>query len=272
MNKNLSAKKSLGQNFLKSKKTLKQMIAAADVNNKDLVIEIGPGKGILTKALLETGARVIAFELDERMIDFLNEELSDYIKIGQLKIIHKDILDINLLNFFDKNANYKLIANIPYYITNAIIRKFLETKYQPTDMVLLVQKEVAERIVARDGKQSLLALAVAVYGDAKYIAKVDRKYFSPSPKVHSAIIAIHNISTKKIGNEKRQKLFFEIIRAGFAHKRKKTIRNLEKIADKNIWEDIFRELAIDENTRAEQLNRDMWIKILDKYFEKGIVK
>ncbi len=278
---NLSAKKSLGQNFLKSKKALNQMIDAAHISKDDFVIEIGPGKGALTRPLLETGAHVVAFELDKRMIDYLNNELSEYIKSGQLMLIHQDVLDINFIEFFKKNnlfninieqgknfPKYKLIANIPYYITNAILRKFLETTYQPTDMVVLVQKEVAERIVVRDGKQSLLSLSVAVYGDARYIAKVDKKYFSPSPKIHSAIIAIHNISDTKIGNQKRQKLFFEIIRAGFAHKRKKTIRNLEKIAHKSIWTDIFTELEIDQNIRAERLCLGKWLEILDKYIEK----
>lgn len=264
----LPAKKSLGQNFLKSKKAIAQIVAAPNTQSGDLIVEIGPGKGALTLPLLETGARVIAFELDKRMIDYLNDELSEYIKSGQLELIHQDVLDIDMAGFFGKFDSYKLIANIPYYITNAIIRKFLETKYQPTDMCLLVQKEVAERIVVRDRKQSLLSLAIDVYGDAKYISKVDRKYFSPSPKVHSAIIHIGNISTKKIGDEKRQKLFFEIIRAGFAHKRKKTIRNLEKIADKKIWNEIFSKLEIDENIRAERLDLDIWINILNAYLEK----
>lgn len=272
MNKNLSAKKSLGQNFLKSKKAIAQIVAAPNTQSGNLIVEIGPGKGALTRPLLETGAHVMAFELDKRMIDYLNNELSEYIESGQLQLIHQDVLGIDMESFFGKFDSYKLIANIPYYITNAIIRKFLETEYQPTDMCLLVQKEVAERIVVRDGKQSLLSLAIAVYGDAKYISKVDRKYFSPSPKVHSAIIHIGNISTKKIGDTKRQRLFFEIIRAGFAHKRKKTIRNLEKIADRKIWTEIFSELEINENTRAEQLDLGVWIQILDKYIGKDIIK
>ena len=211
--KNLSAKKSLGQNFLKSKKAIYQMVESASVTEKDVVIEIGPGKGALTKSLLDTGARVIAFELDERMVDYLHEEFSEYITTKQLEIIHQDVLDINMKGFFGGLGDYKLVANIPYYITNAIIRKFLETEFQPTDMSLLMQKEVAERVVVRDGKQSLLALSIAIFGDARYIAKVDRKYFSPSPKIHSAIIHVGNISREKIGNRERQEIFFEIGRA-----------------------------------------------------------
>lgn len=267
MNKNLSAKKSLGQNFLKSKKAINQMVEAANVSKNDFVIEIGPGKGVLTRALLETGARVIAFELDKRMIDFLNIEFSSFVESGQLQILHKDILDIDIKEYVEGLDGYKLIANIPYYITNAIIRKFLESEFQPTDMVLLVQKEVAERIVVRNGKQSLLSLSIAVFGDAKYISKVDRKYFSPSPKVHSAIIHIFNISREKIREKEREELFFDIIHAAFAHKRKKCVKNLQKIAEKELWINIFSKLDINIDVRAEELNITMWVKILDE-FEK----
>ncbi len=262
----LYAKKSLGQNFLKSKRAIHQMITAAGTKSDDVIVEIGPGKGALTKPILETGARVIAFELDERMIDYLKTELSEYVESGQLDIIHQDVLNIDMDNFFGTLGDYKVIANIPYYITNAIIRKFLETQCQPTDMSLLMQREVAERIVVRDGKESILSLSVSAFGDARYIGKVDRKYFSPSPKVHSAILHIANISHEKIPIEK-QELFFEIIKTAFSQKRKKCIKNLEKIADKKIWQEIFSNLDIDENTRAEQININMWLQILDKYIK-----
>lgn len=266
MERPLYAKKSLGQNFLKSRKAIHQMIDAAGTKSNDLIIEIGPGKGALTKPILETGARVIAFELDERMIDYLNTELSNYVQSGQLLIIHRDVLDIDMDEFFGKKGNYKVIANIPYYITNAIIRKFLETQYQPTDMSLLMQREVAERIVVRDGKESILSLSVSVFGEARYIGKVDRKYFSPSPKVHSAIVHIGDISHERLALN-NQDLFFEIIKTAFSQKRKKCIKNLEKIADKKIWQDIFSELEIDDNTRAEQINIDTWLQILDIYIK-----
>ncbi len=266
--KALSAKKSLGQNFLKSKKAIHSMINAANVSKNDLVIEIGPGKGALTKPILETGARVIAFELDGRMIEYLNESLSEYIQNGQLKIIHQDVLKIEMEDFFAELGNYKLVANIPYYITSAIFRKFLETEYQPTDITLLLQREVAERIVVRDNKQSILSLSVSVFGNAKYIGKVDRKYFSPSPKVHSAVIHIGDISMDRIGSVARKKMFFDLVHAGFAHKRKKLIRNLENIINKKELEIIFRELSLDENVRAEELDLCIWIQILDKHTKK----
>ncbi len=274
MNKNLSAKKSLGQNFIKSKKAINQMIDAANLVKEDIVIEIGPGKGVLTKAILETGAKVIAFELDKRMVDFLEIEFSTFIKSGQLKIIHEDILNIDVVSFLNEDSNfniknsYKLIANIPYYITNAIIRKFLESELQPTDMILLVQKEVAERIVVRDGKQSLLSLSIAAFGDVKYISKVDKKYFSPIPKVNSAIIHIFNISREKIGAKEREDLFFKMIHLAFSHKRKKCIKNLQNMINRDVLIDIFSDLKIDKNVRAEELDIGIWINFLNKYLSK----
>ena len=113
----------------------------------------------------------------------------------------------------------------------------------------------------------MLALAISVFGDARYIAKVDRKYFSPSPKIHSAIIHIGNISLEKIGNEERQKIFFEILHAGFAHKRKKLIRNLEKIKELSFWKEVFEKENIDENVRAEQIGLKTWISFVDRYQE-----
>jgi len=263
----LSAKKSLGQNFLKSKKAIYQMIDSAQTNATDTIIEIGPGKGALTRPILETGARVIAFELDSRMIDFLQIELSEYIDSGKLEIIHQDVLDIDMDSFFGKLGNYKVIANIPYYITNAIIRKFLETTYQPTDMSLLMQKEVAERIVVRDGKQSILALSVSVFGIPRYIAKVERKYFSPSPRVDSAIIHIRKISHQYLKTSAEQKIFFDIIHAGFAHKRKKLFKNLTNLIDKNDLEKIFDSVSLNRDIRAEKVPLNHWLKIIDIYYK-----
>ncbi len=247
------------------------MIQAATITPSDTIVEIGPGKGALTRLLLETGARVIAFELDERMIDYLHDELSEYIQRGQLKLIHQDVLDSDMA-FFADIYPYKLVANIPYYITNAIIRKFLETEYHPQDMVLLVQKEVAERIVCRDGKESLLSLSVSAFGNARYVAKVDRKYFSPSPKVHSAIIHVADISLNKIGNIERREMFFKLIHSAFTHKRKKTIRNLESLAHSSLWKEIFNALSLDENIRAEDISFPLWLKILDLFLKIGNIK
>jgi 16S rRNA (adenine1518-N6/adenine1519-N6)-dimethyltransferase len=168
------------------------MCSAGEVNEKDIVIEIGPGKGALTEKLLERAGKVIAIEKDCELVKFLQEKFKKEIENGKLELIEGDILKLRITNY--ELRKYKLIANIPYNITGAIIKKFLTEENQPEKMVLLVQKEVAERIVARDGKESILSLSVKAYGEPKYIMKVSKRFFSPEPKVDSAIIAINNIS------------------------------------------------------------------------------
>ena len=176
------AKKSLGQNFLKSQPALNKMCEEGEVNEKDIILEIGPGKGALTEKLLEKSLQVIAIEKDYDLIAILEEKFQEEIKNKKLILLNEDILDFDPISYF-KNKNYKIIANIPYNITGAIFKKFLSSIKQPEKMVLLVQKEVAERIVARDGKESILSLSVKAYGVARYVMKVSKRFFSPSPKV-----------------------------------------------------------------------------------------
>ena len=163
----IKAKKSLGQNFLKSKTALLAMIKAGEIISDDIVLEIGPGQGALTEKILETGAKVIAVEKDDRLIEVLDEKFAESVKNSQFTLIHGDILELDLNKMGLKNGNFKLIANIPYYITGLIFRKFLSGDIQPKKLVIMVQKEIADRIVARDGKESLLSLSVKAYGDVK---------------------------------------------------------------------------------------------------------
>ncbi len=259
------AKKSLGQNFLKSKIALLAMVKAGEISEKDTVLEIGPGQGALTEKLLETGAKIIAVEKDDRLIEFLKEKFAKEISSEQFKIIHGDILDLDL-NFLTANS-YKLIANIPYYITGLIFRKFLSGSIQPEKIVILVQKEIADRIIARDGKESLLSLSVKVYGNPKKIMKVEKEHFSPKPKVDSAILLIDNISKNfftEIAHEKSADLvaseekFFEVIKAGFAHKRKFLIANLKEIGQGKNLREIFYASKIPEKSRSEDLKLEDW--------------
>lgn len=277
----IKAKKSLGQNFLKSKKALEEMIKAGEISSTDTVLEIGPGEGALTEKLLETGAKVIAIEKDDRLIGLLNEKFSKQAEDGQFNLIHGDILEIDLNSLNLKANNYKLIANIPYYITGLIFRKFLEGYIQPSKIVIMVQKEIADRIVARDEKESLLSLSVKVYGNPKKIMKVDKENFSPKPKVDSAILLIDNISKDFFshpegsalgGKEITEKDFFEVIKAGFAHKRKVLIANLkdtfkkkEENVGKNLHQ-IFSDLKIPEKSRSEDLKIEDWKKIVRSIF------
>src|SRR3989344_2579792 len=261
------AKKSLGQNFLRSKSALRAMVEAGKIREGEMVLEIGPGRGALTEKLLEAGASVVAVEKDDALIPHLQEKFAKEIVCKKLFLIHGDLLDLsakeifrtsNILSDLDvgrPSRNYKLIANIPYYITGAVIRKFLGEGNPPLMMVLLLQKEVAERIVARDGKESILSIAVRAYCNPRYVMKVKRDAFTPSPNVDSAIVAFEDISKKfftenKISKEK----FFAIVRAGFAHKRKKLggyLKNLKEKLNQKVFEKI-------KNKRAEELALKDW--------------
>ncbi len=258
----IKAKKSLGQNFLKSIPALRKMCEIGEVNHEDIILEIGPGKGALTAKLLEQAKKVIAVEKDQELVKLLRERFTNQIENKKLILIENDILDIDLENIHT-GYGYKIIANIPYNITGAILKKFLSNKIKPERMVLLVQKEVAQRIVARGGKESILSLSVSAYGIPKYIMKVEKRFFSPSPKVDSAIISINEISNRNFKNKKGEDLFFSIIKTGFSHKRKILVKNLE-ILEKFPGQisQIFDKLQINPKSRAEEIKLQKWLEIL----------
>lgn len=253
------AKKSLGQNFLRNKAALLDMVKAGDIQEGDTVLEIGPGEGVLTAELLQAGARVIAIEKDARLIPVLQERFKEALTSKKLELREGDILLMNPKEL-SLQKPWKLIANIPYYITGAIMEKFLDAQEKPTCMVVMVQKEVAVRICARDGKGSILSIAVKTYGMPTLVRTVPRGSFVPPPNVDSAILAITNISSP-FKTMKEQERFFEILRAGFAHKRKLLIRNLETVVEKNILEQAFKNTRIDNNVRAETLTKEQWFEL-----------
>ena len=263
------AKKSLGQNFLKSEPALKMMCESGAVNNTDTVLEIGPGKGALTIKLLEKAKKVIAVEKDRDLVLILKERFQKEIEGKKLELIEEDILEFNPKKYKLQNNNYKIVANIPYNITGAIFRKFLSGIDKPETMVLLVQKEVAERIVARDKKESILSLSVKAYGNPKYIMKVGKRFFSPSPKVDSAIIAINDISNKNFKEKVSEEYFFAIIKAAFAHKRKVLSKNLEVVVSKEKISNMFENLKLNPKIRAEDLDFEIWLQI-HKYLSTNI--
>jgi 16S rRNA (adenine1518-N6/adenine1519-N6)-dimethyltransferase len=237
------------------------MIDAGDIIGNNIVLEIGPGKGVLTEKLLIFAAKVVAIEKDRDLIPFLKEKFESEIKKGKLEIMEKDVRDFNpeIMSFYD--LPYKVIANIPYYITGEILRNFLESTCQPERMVLMLQKEVAERIVARDKKESILSLSVKVYGKPKIIKKVSAGSFFPKPKVDSAILLIDNISKENFSegriNEER---FFEIIKKGFKSPRKQLNSNLK--IDGELWKKVCKNLKISEKVRAEDLDLENWKNLI----------
>ncbi|MFA4890165.1 MAG: 16S rRNA (adenine(1518)-N(6)/adenine(1519)-N(6))-dimethyltransferase RsmA [Candidatus Paceibacterota bacterium] len=264
--------KFLGQNFLNSKKIIADIMKTADLKPDDIILEVGPGKGILTEALLKAvpRGRVIAIEKDERLADYLNEKFksipksSDRRKVGysNLEIINGDILKFT--DYSMLTTDYKIVANIPYYITSHFLRKFLEGDpstslgaKQPSRMVLMVQKEVAERMVARStslraGKESILSISVKAYGEPKIIKKVPARYFSPAPKVDSAILLVNNIS-KNFFKDIDEKFFFNLVKQGFSQKRKMLKNNLKMLNT-----ECSTKCGIKENARAEELGLENW--------------
>ncbi len=257
----MRAKKHLGQHFLASRMYASRIVEAGQVQPGDVVLEIGPGKGMLTAELLACGATVIAVEKDVDMLPILQEKFKTDEKSGKLKIICGDIRDISL-EALHITGPYKLIANIPYYITGELLRLFLTHEHKPTSIVFLVQKEVAQRIVAKDGKESLLSLSVKAYGTPQIIATVKAGNFSPAPKVDSAILLISDISERCFQNKQEEERFFTLIHAGFAHKRKRLAKNLEMVAPPAAIAQALLQCAMTENVRAEDVTLKKWTCLL----------
>lgn len=251
------AKKSLGQNFLINKGILAKIIAAGSPKAGDTVIEVGPGKGSLTESLVASGAKVIAIEKDHRLI----EELTQEYKKKDVEIIESDILEINPHKLDIKEGHYKIIANIPYYITSHFIRDIFEKWPRPQLAVLMVQREVAQRMKAKAGDMNLLALSVQFYADIELVANVSKGSFSPPPSVDSAIVKL--TPKKQIVPREIKDKFFKIIKAGFSQKRKILIGNLSKEFDMNQEEmiDLMKRIDAPLKIRAEELSLEQWLSL-----------
>ncbi|MDR3559016.1 MAG: 16S rRNA (adenine(1518)-N(6)/adenine(1519)-N(6))-dimethyltransferase RsmA [Candidatus Pacebacteria bacterium] len=268
----MKPKKSLGQNFLKDQTVLDKIIQAADLSLDDLVVEVGPGEGALTKELVKYANKIICIEKDESLANKLADNFQFSMTNDQIlnfknktAIIAGDILEINLPELIEKNdfKNYKVIANIPYYITSPIIQLFLETKYPPTEMILMVQKEVAQRICAGPGQMSILAAAVQYYAQVELLFHVDKKSFWPVPEVDSAVIRVTHNSKCVTQNERKN--FFRIVRAGFSAKRKTLANNLANSfqLDREIAEEAIKKAGLEPNVRAQELSVEDWKKLTD---------
>ena len=273
---NKRPKKSLGQNFLTSKTIAEGVVSSACLVSGEVVLEIGPGKGFLTKELLKTGARVVAIEKDKELVFFLQSEFAEELKTGKLKVVEGDVREFfsfskrnssrlpksgqGALEEFLSSKTYKLVANIPYYLTSHLTTSFLKLSNPPTIMVLMIQKEVAERIVSKDGKENLLSLSVKYYGEPKIERLVKAGSFFPKPKVDSAIISIKNIH---IGKPKEEKNFFNFVEKGFSQKRKKLLSVLGQYYDKKILAQAWRKCSLQENIRPEGLSLKDWKSLTD---------
>lgn len=257
-----TAKKSLGQHFLHAPNVVGAIVHAGRIGGGETVLEIGPGKGVLTRGLLKAGANVVAVEKDPRAIEHMKENFAAEVAAGKLKLIEADILGIEPAELGLEKGKYALAANIPYYITGEILRKFLTTADHPSRMVLLVQKEVAKRIVAADGKESVLSISVKAYGEPKYAGTVPKRSFRPVPTVDSAIIFIDKISKEFFEKDDlNEKAFFEVVKTGFAHKRKVLKGNLTKIIPAQARDMLWTEKNLPLDARAETIAIGQWKEI-----------
>jgi 16S rRNA (adenine1518-N6/adenine1519-N6)-dimethyltransferase len=217
--------------------------------------------GFLTEELLRAGARVFALEKDRELIPILSEKFKDAIHTGNLVLREGDVLSFSPEEETLLSSGYKLIANIPYYITGAIFEHFLGRKHKPARMVVLIQKEVAERIVVRDGKQSILSLSIAAYGKGKIVTTVGRGSFNPPPTVDSAVLLIEDISGTLFKNTYEESMFFRIVREGFLHKRKLLLSNLKHTFPMLSVEKIFEDILLEKSIRAEKVSLLDWKKL-----------
>lgn len=242
----------LGQHFLNAQWVARDLVKCVHINDEP-VIEVGPGRGALTRELLAQGARVIAIEKDTELVPVLQETFKDEIYKKQLTVVEGDIRDVKPDSL--EIGKYVVAANIPYYITGEIIRHFLTAPQQPRAMSLLIQKEVAERIVARDNKESILSLSVKAFGKPSIVAKVPAGCFNPPPRVDSAILLVENISRDFFDTIKEED-FFKIIKAGFASKRKMLAGNLKELFGDSAA--VLAKYNINPKVRAEDLQLDQW--------------
>ena len=255
----------MGQHFLTGLWAAHKLAEAVEVQPGETILEIGPGKGALTRELIATGGRVVAIEKDEMLAQGLSTTFAADIASGALRVVLADIRDFEPSRYELEASGYVVAANIPYYITGEIIRQFLETPAQPRAMAILIQKEVADRIIARDKKESILSLSVKAYGTPKIIAKVSRGNFAPPPSVDSAILLVGDISKKffTLNNveglgDLDERHFFRVVKAGFASKRKFLSSNLAVQFGKDAVQRAFEVCGMSPKARAEDVPLEKW--------------
>ncbi len=247
-------KKSLGQHWLKDQTSLENIVASAELSKQDTVLEVGPGLGALTKHLCEAAQKVVAIELDQH----LAQELKIKIPNSNLQIINADILKFNLTEI---DRGYKIVANLPYYLTSNFIRIISESANPPKLAVLLVQKEVAERLTAAPGQMSILAVTAQIYWQLERGLVVTAEMFDPPPKVDSQVVILHRRRQPLF--EADNKVLFQIVKAGFSQKRKTLLNSLSAglRTEKSVISQALKRAGIDESRRAQTLSLEEWYEL-----------
>ncbi len=257
-------KKHLSQNFLMDDEVLESIVVAADLQPEDQILEVGAGTGILTQALVPRVKKVVAVELDQRLLPELRKLATAH---PNLTILSGDILQLGFTELSQpfSGSAYKIVANVPYHITSAIIKKFLDSPTPPTSLTLLVQAEVAERICAVPGHMSLLSLSVQLFGEPAIVAKVPATAFWPAPDVDSAVLHIDTYN-KPLFSAEICKQIFTLAKAGFANRRKTLVNSLSGSLriSREIVEKALQMLKIDPRARAQELSVQQWASLITK--------
>ena len=267
---NIRANKNLGQNFLINEEVVKNIVGCSNIEKEDLVIEIGPGLGTLTKYLLEKAGKVICIELDTKMLQILEDRFSLY---NNFELINNDVLKVDLKNIIKKEKeegkikNVKIVANLPYYITTPIIMKLLEEELELESITVMIQKEVADRLIATPGEKNTGAITYSVfyYADSEAIMEVPNSSFIPEPEVTSKVIKL-NIRKEPIVTPKNKEKMFKVIKCAFMQKRKTLLNSLTNnkiFENKNQGIELLKSLQINENIRPEELTLEQFEKISD---------
>ena len=258
----LHARKKLGQHFLIDRGVLEIILEAAALTPSDVVIEVGPGLGVLTRELAKRAGRVIAVELDDRLAAALQENLAS---LHNVSVVNGDILKLDPAVLLEESASqgeYKVVANLPYYITAPVLRHFLEASVRPQTMIVMVQKEVAEAIAARPGRMSLLGISVQFYGEPVIVDYVPAASFYPVPEVDSAVLRIDVYPGPRVavGDENG---FFRLVRAGFSAARKQLVNSLAQGLGSSREQvlPLLAEAGIEPKRRAETLSLDEWARL-----------
>ena len=267
---NIRANKNLGQNFLINEEVVTNIVDCSNIDKQDLVIEIGPGLGTLTKYLLEKTGKVICIELDTKMLQILEDRFSLY---NNFELINNDVLKVDLKNIIEKEKaegkikNVKIVANLPYYITTPIIMKLLEEELELESITVMIQKEVADRLIAIPGEKNTGAITYAVYyyATSEAIMEVPNSSFIPEPAVTSKVIKL-NIRKEPIVTPKNKEKMFKVIKCAFMQKRKTLLNSLTNnkiFENKNQGIELLKSLQINENIRPEELTLEQFEKISD---------
>lgn len=258
----IQPKKSLGQNFLHDPNMLEKIVSLAEVTKQDRVLEIGPGTGLLTEKLAQAAQQVITVELDDRLKPILQDVLAPY---SNVRLIYEDILKVDVAALF-RPEPYLVVANVPYYITSAILRHLLENAHRPRRLILTVQKDVADRMISQPDDMSILAVSVQFYGKPRVVARLKPSVFWPRPDVDSAVVRIDTYDQPAV-DVPDSDTFFRVVRAGFSQKRKQLHNSVGSglQLDAESITRLFAEAGIDAKRRAETLKLEEWARLTRAY-------